>query len=337
MKKQKYLALTALVAVATLVGCSTNASDGGNGDDFLVGYSQPIGSQTDQQMTADGLTTAADELGWSTRLIDANLSVDKQMSDLQTLTQLGAEAIGIWALDSDALRSAYANANSQDVSLVGVNSEADEFAGTVWWQTYVCEDGAPAQETAKYIAAHKGADARVIVIGGPPVPAIRGYAECFTEAAESEGLQVVNQTDNTTDSSSAASTIVSELLLQYPDVDAIWTFNDLTALGASSAVQQADQMVYDESNDGIAIFGLNANDDALEAVRQGRLTGTWDTDPVATGWAVIKMVNDIKEGAVESGEATAVVESTLWTSENIADYVAPEERSYTIDTVPLVD
>jgi ribose transport system substrate-binding protein len=126
---------------------------------------------------------------------------------------------------------------------------------------------------------------------------------------------------------------MSDLLLQYPDVEAVWSYNDSTALGASSAISQAGGAIYDGTNEGVIVIGINADADAVEAVRQGRLTGTWDPNPPATGWAIVKAAQLLSEGK----PADLIVESTLWTKENIADYVKPEDRKYTIDTIPLVD
>jgi ribose transport system substrate-binding protein len=337
MKSKTTVAIAALIPAALLLAaCSGGTTDAaGGGDDsgaWSLGYSTPVGAQPGQQQIAETIGSATTELGWSNEILDANLSVDKQVSDVQTMLQLGVNAIGLWALDSNALRSAYAQAASQDVKLIGLNSEAGEFDGTVSWQTHVCLDGGPSDQTAEYIASAKP-DAEVIVIGGPPVASITATVECFTKAAEAAGITIVNQTDNTADDSATAASIVSDLLLQYPDVDAIWSYNDASALGASSAITQAGGTIYDGSNDGVITIGINGDADAIQAVEQGRLTGTWDPNPPATGWAMVKAAELLKDGE----PADLIVEATFWTGENLADYVAPEDRVYTLDTIPLVE
>ena len=98
------------------------------------------------------------------------------------------------------------------------------------------------------------------------------------------------------------------------------------------------QEVYDGSNDGVIVFGQNGDADAITAIRQHRLTGTVDPDPVATGWALIKALSGfVGEDKLEDPPKELVVESATWTLENIDDYRPPRERRYTLDTVPLVD
>ena len=87
------------------------------------------------------------------------------------------------------------------------------------------------------------------------------------------------------------------------------------------------------------VFGQNGDVDAITAIREHRLTGTVDPDPVATGWALIKALS----GFVGRGQGRATrrpsssSRARTWTLENIDDYTPPRERRYTLDTVPLVD
>ncbi len=73
----------------------------------LVGYISPIASQPGQQMINAGIEQAAKEKGWAYRVLDANLSADRQVSHLDTLLTMGAKAIGSWSLDANAVAGAY--------------------------------------------------------------------------------------------------------------------------------------------------------------------------------------------------------------------------------------
>ena len=76
---------------------------------------------------------------------------------------------------------------------------------------------------------------------------------------------------------------------------------------------------------------------AITAIRERRLTGTIDTDPVGTGWALIKALSAfIGKDKVDNPPKELVVKSERWTLENIDDYTPPRQRHYTLDTVPLV-
>ena len=48
--------------------------------DVSVGFVSPIGSQPGQAMTSEVMAKFAAELGWDYRMLDANLSADRQVS-----------------------------------------------------------------------------------------------------------------------------------------------------------------------------------------------------------------------------------------------------------------
>ena len=79
----------------------------------------------------------------------------------------------------------------------------------------------------------------MLAIGGPPVPSIQAYEKCFAENAERNGLTIVGKAHNTKDTAATAQPIVADLLTKTPDVDAIWAYNDASALGASAALTPA--------------------------------------------------------------------------------------------------
>ena len=78
-------------------------------------------------------------------------------------------------------------------------------------------------KAAKYIAAARAEGARSSSIGGPPVPSITNYTNCFVKAAKTHGLDVVGKQDNVKDTAATAQPIVADLLTKNPDRQAIWT------------------------------------------------------------------------------------------------------------------
>ncbi|MDQ6438072.1 sugar ABC transporter substrate-binding protein [Mesorhizobium sp. LHD-90] len=323
--KTGFGALVALYAVA----CSAQA------EEALIGYISPIAAQPGQQLINGAIEAASKEKGWQYRVLDANLSADKQVSHVDTLLNLGAKAIGSWSLDANAVAGAYQRANEQGVPVIGVNSVGQGVTNTVWWEVNTCNPGGPYERQAKWIA-EKVPNAKVIVFGGPPVASIMMNAKCFTEAAKAAGLEVIDRVDNTKDSTANAATLASDELIRFPDVQAFWAYNDSSALGISASVIAAGKSVYSGSNtDGVMVFGINGDADAIAAVREGRLTGTWDPDASATGFAVARAMDEAMSNP--TGEhKPIVVAGTFFTSENIATWVKDTKRGYSIGQFPEV-
>ena len=276
------------------------------------------------------------EEGWEFRMLDANLSPDRQVSHVDTLVTLGASVISSWSLDPNAVAAAYTRAEQQGIPVIGLNSEGDGVTMTVWWETSLCVDDGTYKRNAQWIAERKP-DAKVIAFGGPPVPSIQKNTACFVAAAEAAGLEVLTRVDNTRDSAANAATMASDLLVRYPDVDAFWAYNDSSALGISASIFASGKSVFEAGgSDGIMVFGTNGDPEAIDAIREGRLTATWDPDYYAYGGAIVlAMKRLLEEPGAEQEDIT--VAAQFVTAESIDDFVPTLERNYTLDNLPLVE
>ncbi|WP_199757602.1 sugar ABC transporter substrate-binding protein [Micromonospora sp. Llam0] len=326
------LGAVAVLAVTAACGDADDPESPGGTSGLKIGYSSPVASQPSQALLTDGLNLAAKELGWTVSVVDANLSPDAQVSNVQTMIQQNVAGIGLWALDAGAMEGAYARAKDANIPVIGVNSTGQNVTSTVWWGFNLCDsEDAPFKQAAKQIATARPGG-KVIVMGGPPVPSIQQNVKCFSDAATAAGLTIVNQTDNTKDTSAEAAALTADLFTKYKDVDAVWAYNDATALGASTSAQQAGLMISDGTSEGVIIQGANGDSDAIEAIKQGRLTGTWDPDAYATGMCVLKAIDDAKKG---TSSKNYVVTAKYWDKSNIADYKEPAERGYTLANIPV--
>lgn len=319
--------------LAALAGAMTLAAPAMADGKF--GYISPIAANPIEQSTMAAMDAGAKAVGWELVTMDGNLSADKQIGHVDTLLTMGAKAIGIWSMDPNALGAALKRSSDQGVPVIGVNSPGEGVTDVVWWAVNVCVPGGVHEQQAKWIAERKPG-AKVVVMGGPPAPSILQNVACFTEAAKAAGLEIVTQVDNLKDSTANAATLAADVLLQHPDTQVFWSYNDATALGVSSAVTGNGGKTWGADNpDGIMIFGINGDTAAVDAVREGRMTGTWDPDAYAVGLAIIAAAKHAVDNP-GSEPQNLTVKTTLITAENIADYKPSAERGYTLETIPLV-
>jgi ribose transport system substrate-binding protein len=353
---RKYLAIPAVLAIGLTAGCGSSddssTTSGGSstgsgtaastaaapasGGGKKVAYISPVAAQPGQQAIDLGLQEGAKALGWTDKVLDANLSADKQVANVDTAITQKYDAIASWTLDPGAAAGAYTRALSAGIPVIGMNSDGEGVTSTVWWEYSTCKPGGPADQTAEYIAK-KTPGAKTIVMSGPPAPSIVAMTKCFTAAAKKAGLNIINTSNNTNDTADAAQRLMQDLLTKNPDVQAVWNYNDQSALGDAAAIQGAGKDIATDDKDGIIVVGHNGDADAITAIKDGRLTGTWDSDNVATGMAAIKqMQTAIDGGDAEKKYPALTVKSKFFTSGNIADYKTPQETKYTFDDLPLV-
>ncbi|MEV1295487.1 sugar ABC transporter substrate-binding protein [Pseudonocardia sp. NPDC049635] len=322
-----------------LTGCSTGSATPAGADPASgvagfepgtkFGFAAPVAAQPGQQQFDAGAQAAAASVGWDYTMYDSNLNPSTQISNITTMIQQQMDVIGSWTLDPGATVGIYKQAEAAGIPVIGVNSEGEGIQATLWQESSTCAPGGPMEQSAAlYAEAHPGG--QIITVGLDGVPSIDSVVKCFTDAATAAGLTVVSHVSNTTDQAAGAQRLVADLLTRFPEVDGVWAYNDASALGASAAVMAAGKTVYDMSNDGVVVTGTNGDADAVTAVREGRLTGTWDPNNPQAGWLFVWLANEVLKG---TAPASTVLKSTFVTKESVDEYVPPADRQITFDAL----
>ena len=172
--------------------------------------------------------------GWTVKTLDANLSPDKQVSDVDTFINLRRHGLDhLDARPGRGRRGLQAGARCEHPDR-RLRLDVERHVVGLRRPRLRLQPGPKA--AANYIAKRvpKG---KVLVIGGPPVPSITNYTNCFVKAAKKDGLNVVGKQNNMKDTAATAQPIVQDLLTKNPDVNAIWCYNDPSCLGAGAVVR----------------------------------------------------------------------------------------------------
>lgn len=348
-----FIAVTGILLVAA--GCGSSSSDsssspaepasGGSstsepgatttdseGSGPLIGESSPIESNPNLHALTYGAETAATDVGFSFRSLDANLSPNKQVSDLDTLNTLGAKGLITLTLDPGAADAAYKRAFEKEIPIVGYNSTSKYIQTNIAQETdTTCK---PGEDAASYIA-ERIPGAEVLVVGGPPVPSQRLRTSCFSKAAAAAGLDVVETEYNLEDTQTAAQPIVQNMLEAHPDAQAVFAYNDPSALGAGAVLKTLGKHAWSGEEEGVIVIGINGTDEAAKAIESGIITATYDPNsPEAGAAAIAVLALHLKEG-VPLGKLPReiVIKTKRWDKENIGEYVSPLEREVTLPKV----
>jgi ribose transport system substrate-binding protein len=340
---KKAMAMPAVLLVAVLAGCGSSntsttsknsASKGGPG--AKVSYLSPVAAEPDQQQINAGLERAAKELGWTETVLDSALSSSKQVSNVETAINEGDNAMASWTLEPIAAAGAYEKAQAAGVPVVGMNSAGKGVSATVWWEVQRCEPGGPQAKAAAFIAK-RIPNAKTLMIGFDEAESTRELSSCFAKEAKAAGLDVIRQANNPSDTSAGSETVVAPLLTKYPEVQAVWDYNDESALGASAALTAIGKKIASSTGTGgVVVIGSNGDADAIEAIRQGRLTLTWDPNNVATGYGAIKEMEAVLKAGKGAKVPSLTIKTEMVDASNVASYVSPLDRHYTLGDLPLV-
>jgi ribose transport system substrate-binding protein len=323
-------AFVALAAAITLVLLAVGQASGAKSAGLQLGESSPVLSNPNQQAIAHGEDLAAKQEGWTVKHLDANLSPSKQVSDVQTFINLGVKGIITWTLDPGTVAAAYKQALSKNIPIIDFGATSNVTSTVYDERGYGCSMGVKA---AKYISS-RIPKAKVLVVGGPPVPSITNYTNCFIKAAKAQGLVVQEVQKNVNDTAATAQPIVQSMLTKYPDTQAIWCYNDPSALGAGAVVKSSGKTVWRGNTKGIIIEGANGSADAAAGIKQGVITATWDPQPDQMGLLSVELIALKLKG--KPTPKLIVVPMKVWDTSNIAAYVDPLKRTVKVGTIPSI-
>jgi ribose transport system substrate-binding protein len=86
-----------------------------------------------------------------------------------------------------------------------------------------------------------------------------------------------------------AATVTSKMLRDHPEIRLLFCANDMMALGAIQALQTARRTT-------VKVAGYDALEEALQAIRQGKLEATIDQQAAAQGYRGIRAAVDVMQG-----------------------------------------
>lgn len=301
---------------------------------FLVGDACPVAAEPNQNAITYGQNEAAKQLGGEVKTLDANLSANKQATDVETLISLKANGITSWTLDVGATAGVYEKAQKAGIPIVTFNSRGD-FVNTVIAQEVVSTKTV-SQADAKYIA-ERTPGAKVAIIALDAVPSLKFYTDAFEEAAKAAGLQVVARQSNSDNTPAGAQTIAQNFLTTHPDLQAIWAYGDQSAVGAGAAVQAAGKKIWSGDTKGIIILGRNGTVEGADAIKAGAITTSADPNSPLAGAISVKLISMVVRGEmkIEDMPKEIIVPATRYDLSNIDQFIPPLERKIDINEVKV--
>lgn len=289
MKKLTFILF--LITLMLLSACSTEApnwskTNDGNAENQNIKLGLSISTLNNPFFVSvkDGVMAEADKHGIEVIVIDAQNDSAKQSNDVEDLMQQGVTALLINPVDSAAISTAVQSANGLNIPVVTLDRSAD--SGEV--STLVASDNVKGGSmAAEFIVEKVGKGAKVIELeGSPGASATRERGKGFHDVADTELDVIAKQTANFDRSNGL--NVMENLLQGNPSVQAVFAHNDEMALGAIEAIQS--------SGKNIPIIGFDGNEDALNSINEGKLTGTIAQQPDLIGQLAVQAAKDVIDG-----------------------------------------
>jgi ribose transport system substrate-binding protein len=232
----------------------------------------------------DGVIKQAKKKGMKVITVDAQNDTAKQINDIEDLIQQGVDVLLVNPTDSAAVSSAVQSANHIGIPVITLDRSADK--GKV--ASLVASDNITGGKmAANFIISRVGKQAKVVELQGTPgASASRERGQGFHAIADKQLDVVAKQTANF--DRTQGLNVMENLLQGQKDIKAVFAQNDEMALGAIEAIKSTGK--------NIVVVGFDGNDDALKAVKEGRLTATVAQQPLLIGKDAVDAASDVIKG-----------------------------------------
>ena len=250
----------------------------------------------------DGAKAEAAKLGVKIQVTDAGDDAAKQTTDIETLVASGISVLIVNPVDSDAVTGAVEAAKTAGVRVIAVDRAVN---GTEVDCQIASDNVAGAAMATQFIVDQLGEGAVVAELQGVTgASAAIDRSAGFHSVADAKLKVAASQTANF--DRAQGMSVMENMLQANPDIQGVFAANDEMALGALEAISGASKNV--------VVVGFDATDDAVAAVKDGRLAATVQQQPALLGATAVEAAAKLMAG--EAVEKNVPVEVTLVTKEN---------------------
>ncbi len=277
MKKVLALVLVAMMALS-MVATAAVAEE-----TIKVGVCIYQFSDNFMTLYREELQSYLEGMGCEVTVVDGKNDQVEQSNQVDTFLSQGVDVLIVNLVQSSSASTITAKAEAYGVPVVYINREPSE-EDMAAWEGMISYVGADARQSGTYqgeiIAetanqgdfAGDGVVDYVMIMGDPENVDAQYRTEFSVQALVDAGLEVNELFNQRGDwDQSKGQELAATALAQFGDqIDVIFCNNDAMALGAVQAITEAGRVVGED----IYIVGVDALDEAVEYVGEGKMTGT---------------------------------------------------------------
>lgn len=300
-----------------LVGCAQSGSGGtsADGDGTPLEMCVVHNSADHPSITAavNGMDAEAKQFNANIAYFDPANDPQKQVSMIEDCVARQPDVVVVNAVDPVAAVPAVKRAAESGIKVLTMNADvADE--GKQYTQAFVGSESYDQGYAVGLMIAEalNNQGSMVIVAGNPGQTDAVNRTEGLKAAFADVGANIEILAEQPGEwSKDTALTVMTDLLTRFSDIDAVFGHDDPMALGALEAVKAAGR-------DGIKVYGVNGNEDACQAIKDGEMAGTALQLTELVGVYTVRAAFDLKSERLINAEILAPTAPV--TPENIGDW-----------------
>ena len=263
------LVMSIFILAILLVGCGkSNEEKQGKTIGLIV-------STLDNPFFVDlknGVEEEAAKHGLNLVILDSQNDPARELANMENLLIQNPKVILINPTDSSAVVNAIRLANNKNIPIITLDRGSE--AGNV--ATHVASDNIAGGNLAgQYIVEMLGNSGKVVELEGiAGTNAARDRGKGFNDILKNSSIEIIARQVADFDRIKGLS-VMENILQAQSEINAVFAHNDEMALGALRAIES--------SNRNIMIVGFDATNDAIKAVKDGKMAATVAQQPKIIG------------------------------------------------------
>lgn len=306
-----------LAAALALTACSTgvapssapatpsdspSASSSGGGVECKLGMTQINQTAVFFTQMNEGATQAAEQLGCTLTIANANNDSAKQNSDIETLVSQGVTGLIVVAIDVNGVLPAVAQAKEKGIKVVAIDAELEEGAA----DTFVGVDNANAgKQIGQWVVDQGLATGKYGIVDAKNSFIQNQREDNFREVVDAAGATFTQSVDGQNVQEKAA-TAAQNLVTAQPDLDFVYTTGEPATVGAVAALP---------ASGATKIIGWDLTKEVIAGIDSGAVTAIVQQDPKQEGVEAVGELKSLLDGGAAKGFIDVPI--TVVTKENV--------------------
>ena len=262
---------------------------------------------------AKGAEEKAKELGGDKVKVTVDSADDdlgKQTNQIDNFIAAKVDLILLNPVHPEGIMPAVMRAKEAGIPVIAVDAAAEGV------NAMITSNNVQAGEKAcQFIVDRLKGKGDVVIIDGPPVTAVTDRIKgCKAVFAKNPGIKILSDNQNGQGSREGGLETMTNLLIAFPKIDAVFAINDPTATGADLAARQAQRTEF-------FITGVDGAPVAVEALKDkdSLFLATAAQNPLRMAKEGVEIGYQIKQGKPPA-ETTILIPVELITRDNVNDY-----------------
>ncbi len=274
----------------------------------LIAFSVSTTSNPFYATMAQGVKDEAKVLGFDVIVLDAQNKIEKQVADVEDALTKNIKVLLINGVDDGAIPLAL-KALAKGIPVMALQRNLNQGNMTAFIGTNNVVLGE--QLIHWYASTLGGRVSKVLILTGTPGAAssedrIKGINATLPKYPN---IQVLASQTGYYDRAKSLP-VAENMLLRFPEAEAILCLNDEMAMGALAAASSMNKKV--------KITGMDANPDALKAVAEGKLYMTIALPPYDIGRIGVQFAKDVLDG--KQVQAMKIMDVSFVTEQNVGQF-----------------